>query len=237
MILLIDNYDSFVFNLARYIAELGADIIVRRNDAITLPQIQLLQPAAIILSPGPCSPAESGICPQVVRELSHGIPMLGVCLGHQVIAAAFGAAVDRAPEPVHGRTSLIQHDGSGLFHELPNPFRATRYHSLTAISSTIPSVLRVTARTVDGLVMAVEHCRRPVYGVQFHPESVLTEHGHLLLRNFLNLAGLQLPSRSGSGIQPVTTCALTTMHAGPQTQRGEDGFRDDRSISDRPLHW
>lgn len=237
MILLIDNYDSFVFNLARYIAELGADILVRRNDAITLSQIQALQPEAIILSPGPCSPAESGICPLVVRELSRDIPMLGVCLGHQVIAAAFGAVVDRAPEPVHGRTSLIHHDGSRLFQDIPTPFRATRYHSLTAISSTIPSALRVTAQTVDGLVMAVEHCRRPVYGVQFHPESVLTEHGHLLLRNFLNLAGLRLTSRSGSSIQPVTTCAVAKRHEGPEMQEVEDGFRDDRSISDKPLHW
>ncbi len=190
MILLIDNYDSFVFNLARYFRELGCDVRVVRNDAISIAEIVALKPSAIVLSPGPCTPLEAGICLDVVRQLSSTIPILGVCLGHQTIAAALGGEVVRASEPIHGRTSLIEHDETSLFDSLPNPLKATRYHSLIVDSATLPSCLRVTARTSDGLVMALEHIDRPVFGVQFHPESVLTTGGHRLLRNFLLKAGV-----------------------------------------------
>lgn len=200
MILLIDNYDSFVFNLSRYFCEMGCETVVVRHDQITIAEVADLKPLAIVLSPGPCTPTEAGICVQLVQELSEQIPMLGVCLGHQSIAAAFGGEIIRAPEPVHGRTSSIQHDGSALFAELPNPFVATRYHSLVIDELSLPSKLTITARTDDGLPMAIQHSHRPLFGVQFHPESVLTIQGQQLLRNFLLLAGCateQLPKPNG----------------------------------------
>lgn len=189
MILLIDNYDSFVHNLARYLRRLGQTTHVVRNDAITLDEIVRLSPAAIVLSPGPCSPAEAGVSLDVVRELGSRIPMLGVCLGHQTIAAALGGAVVRSGRPMHGRSSTINHDGEGLFAGLPQPLRVGRYHSLIVASRPWPVDLRVTATTDDGTIMAIEHRSAPMFGVQFHPESVLTECGYPLLANFLRRAG------------------------------------------------
>lgn len=188
MILLVDNYDSFVYNLSRYFVELGCETHVVRNDRTSVAEIVSLSPTAIVLSPGPCGPEQAGVSTDFVRQLGHAIPILGVCLGHQVIAAALGGAVVRAAEPVHGRTSMIQHDGSELFGGIPDGFPATRYHSLIVQRESLPEDLRITAWTGDGLVMGIRHRRWPLHGVQFHPESVLTEHGHQLLRNFLDLA-------------------------------------------------
>jgi anthranilate synthase/aminodeoxychorismate synthase-like glutamine amidotransferase len=190
MILLIDNYDSFVYNLARYFRELGQETEVVRNDAISVEQIRQRRPRAVVLSPGPCTPAEAGVSVDVVRQLAGHIPILGVCLGHQAIAAALGARIVLAEEPVHGRTSIIHHLGTGLFSGIPDPLTATRYHSLVVDESTLPESLAVTARTADGSVMALAHQTEPIYGVQFHPESVMTESGHRLLSNFLDLAGV-----------------------------------------------
>lgn len=191
MVLLIDNYDSFVFNLARYVTELGVETRVIRNDELTVAEVRALKPEAVILSPGPCTPQESGICIDVIRELGAEIPMLGVCLGHQAIGFALGASVVESSRPVHGRTSLVTHHQSDLFEGLPNPLRVGRYHSLVVVPASLPDALEVTAQTVDGIVMAVRHRDWPLYGVQFHPESVLTEQGHRLLANFLRLAGLK----------------------------------------------
>ncbi len=190
MLLLIDNYDSFVFNLARYVEELGIETRVARNDAITLDEIAALQPQALILSPGPCTPSEAGICEAVVRRFRATIPMLGVCLGHQAIVTALGGRLSRAETPVHGRTSEITHDASELFAGLPNPLRVARYHSLVAERSLLPACLSITSQTADGIIMSVRDGENPVFGVQFHPESVLTERGHELLANFLRCAGL-----------------------------------------------
>ncbi len=190
MLLLIDNYDSFVHNLARYFAELGCETHVVRNDAITVSEVRRLSPAAIAISPGPRTPHEAGISCELIHELGPAIPMLGVCLGHQAIAVAIGGDVIRAREPVHGRTSLIHHDGTKLFAGLPNPLRATRYHSLIVDEATLPEELVVTARTEDGVPMALVHRQWPLFGVQFHPESVLTQSGRILLANFLDLAGI-----------------------------------------------
>lgn len=190
MILLIDNYDSFVHNLARYFEELGCETGVARNDAITVDEIRRRRPQAIVLSPGPCTPREAGVCGDIVRELGPTTPILGVCLGHQAIVDALGGRIIRAPQPVHGRTSLIAHNGERLFAGLPDPLRATRYHSLIAEESSLPRMLRVTARCEEGLIMALEHREWPLFGVQFHPESVLTQAGHRLLANFLMLAGI-----------------------------------------------
>jgi anthranilate synthase component II len=191
MILLIDNYDSFVHNLARYFRRLGQETRVVRNTEIDAAGAIKLRPRAIVLSPGPCTPTEAGSSLQIVRELSGQIPILGVCLGHQTIGAAFGAAVVRAPEPVHGRTSLIRHNGRGIFHGLASPLTAGRYHSLVVDPCSLPSELDVTARTDEGVVMALAHRRWPVIGVQFHPESILTQGGYELLANFLHLAGIE----------------------------------------------
>jgi anthranilate synthase/aminodeoxychorismate synthase-like glutamine amidotransferase len=193
MILLIDNYDSFVFNLARYLRELGCQTEVVRNDAVTVEEVTRRRPEAIVLSPGPCTPAEAGICVDLVRTLAGATPILGVCLGHQAIAAAYGAAVVRAPEPVHGRTATVVHNRAGLFSGLPQPLTVGRYHSLIVDPATLPQELEVTCRTTDGLVMGLAHRQAPVFGVQFHPESVLTQAGHQLLRNFLSLAGRSTP--------------------------------------------
>jgi anthranilate synthase/aminodeoxychorismate synthase-like glutamine amidotransferase len=192
MILLIDNYDSFVHNLARYLVELGVETEVVRNDALTIEQIAARAPQAIVISPGPCTPVEAGVSLEVVRRLGPTIPLLGVCLGHQAIGMALGGRVIRAPQPVHGRTSLVHHAGTPLFTGLPNPFRATRYHSLIVERESLPAELIPVAATADGLIMALEHVTWPVYGVQFHPESILTECGHQLLANFLHLAGIEI---------------------------------------------
>ena len=186
MILLIDNYDSFVYNLARYVRELGDETDVRRHDAITIDDIAGLRPSHIIISPGPCTPGEAGISTEVVRRFGPTIPILGVCLGHQCIGAAYGAGIVRAARPMHGKASRIHHDGRGLFAGLPNPFLAGRYHSLVVAREGLPADLRVTASAPDGEIMAVEHARHPVLGVQFHPESVLTEYGYVLLDRFLH---------------------------------------------------
>jgi anthranilate synthase component 2 len=193
VILLIDNYDSFVFNLARYLRELGCDTEVVRNDSVTVDEVRRRRPEAIVLSPGPCTPTEAGICVDLVRALGGETPILGVCLGHQAIAAAYGAAVVRAPEPVHGRTAKVVHNAAGLLAGLPQPLTVGRYHSLIVDEATLPAELEVTCRTSDGLVMGLAHRRHPVFGVQFHPESVLTQAGHQLLRNFLALAGRSTP--------------------------------------------
>jgi anthranilate synthase component 2 len=190
VILLIDNYDSFVHNLARYLVELGCETEVVRSDAITVDAIRQMPVAAIVISPGPCTPAEAGVSCDVIRELGMSIPTLGVCLGHQAMAAALGGHVIRAREPVHGRTSPVYHDGTPFFAGIPSPFRAMRYHSLIVDESTLPKDLVVTARTGDGIPMAMEHRDWPLYGVQFHPESILTRHGRRLLANFLDLAGI-----------------------------------------------
>jgi anthranilate synthase/aminodeoxychorismate synthase-like glutamine amidotransferase len=194
MILLIDNYDSFVYNLARYVQELGGVPLVRRHDAIGVEEILSLAPSHIIISPGPCSPAEAGISTEVVRRVGPHIPILGVCLGHQCIGAAYGAEIVRAGLPMHGKTSRIHHSGTGLFAGLPNPFTATRYHSLVIAPASVPPSLRVTATSEDGEIMAVQHTEHPVHGVQFHPESVLTEYGYRLLDHFLH--GVQVPPRT-----------------------------------------
>jgi anthranilate synthase/aminodeoxychorismate synthase-like glutamine amidotransferase len=186
MILLLDNYDSFVYNLARYVRELGETPVVRRHDAVTVDEIAAMAPSHIIISPGPCSPAEAGISTEVVRRLGPTVPILGVCLGHQCIGAAYGGEIVRAGQPMHGKTSMIHHRGSGIFHGLPDPFRATRYHSLVIAPASVPPELEVIATSEDGEIMAVRHARYPVHGVQFHPESVLTEHGYRLVDHFLH---------------------------------------------------
>ena len=189
MILLIDNYDSFVWNLARYVSELGHTRIVVRNDATSLDDIAALAPTHIIVSPGPCSPAEAGISNAVITAFGETVPVLGVCLGHQCIGAALGGRVARAQRPMHGKTSLVRHGGTGVFAGLPDPLRVTRYHSLIVEDEALPDCLEVTARSEEGEVMALAHRTQPTVGVQFHPEAVLTEHGHDLLRNFLQLHG------------------------------------------------
>jgi anthranilate synthase/aminodeoxychorismate synthase-like glutamine amidotransferase len=195
MILLIDNYDSFAHNLARYFVRLGAGVRVRRNDAVTIPQIRQWQPQAIVLSPGPCTPAEAGCSLEVVRACWRDYPILGVCLGHQAIVAALGGTICRSEQPRHGQTSDVWHDGQRIFAGVPSPFTACRYHSLVASETDLPAELIVSATTADGVIMAVRHRARPVFGVQFHPESILTEHGYRLLANFLRLAGLEVPDR------------------------------------------
>jgi anthranilate synthase component II len=186
MILLIDNYDSFVYNLARYVRELGETPLVRRHDAITVDEILDLEPSRIIISPGPCSPREAGISTDLVRRAGDRVPILGVCLGHQCIGAAYGGEIVRAGTPMHGKISRIHHQEAGIFAGLPSPFIATRYHSLVIAPGSLPESLRVTATSEDGEIMAVQHAVHPVYGVQFHPESVLTEHGYRLLDHFLH---------------------------------------------------
>jgi anthranilate synthase/aminodeoxychorismate synthase-like glutamine amidotransferase len=187
MILVLDNYDSFVHTLARYLRELGGDALVRRNDAVSLDEIEHLAPAHIVISPGPRTPLEAGISVDVVRRFGRHTPILGVCLGHQCIAAAYGARIVRAKRPMHGEASEICHDGTGVFAGLPNPFRAARYHSLVVDGGSVPRELHVTATSADGAIMALQHTQYPVFGVQFHPESVLSEHGHTMLRRFMQL--------------------------------------------------
>jgi anthranilate synthase component 2 len=186
--LVIDNYDSFTYNLVHYLGELGAELTVVRNDKITPDEIETMAPQAIVLSPGPCTPNEAGVCLAVIDRFKAQIPILGVCLGHQAIGQAMGGDVVRAPELVHGKTSAINHTGEGLFRGLNSRFEATRYHSLVVEPTTLPATLKVTATTDDGLIMGMQHESLPVHGVQFHPESIASENGHALLQNFLNLA-------------------------------------------------
>lgn len=188
MILVIDNYDSFVHNLARYFRQLGIETKIVRNDAIGVAETQALSPQAIVLSPGPCSPDEAGISLKLVNALADSVPILGVCLGHQTIVQAMGGTIARAAQPMHGRSSTVTHSGSRLFKTVPDTFSVGRYHSLVVERSSLPDSLKVTSQTSDGVVMSVEHESLPVVGVQFHPESILTEHGHQILQNFLEIA-------------------------------------------------
>jgi anthranilate synthase component II len=187
MIVLIDNYDSFTFNLVHYLGGLGADVVVHRNDKISTADVMALEPDAIVLSPGPCTPNEAGICLDLIAKASPTIPILGVCLGHQAIGQTFGGKVVRAPAPVHGKVSDIRHSGTGVFRGINGTLKATRYHSLVVNRAGLPRELTVNAET-DGLVMGLMHASLPVHGVQFHPESIASEHGHLMLKNFLDLA-------------------------------------------------
>ncbi len=187
MLLIIDNYDSFTYNLVQYFGEMGVEQTVVRNDAITVAKIIEMQPAGIVISPGPCTPAEAGISVEVIRQLHRGVPILGVCLGHQSIGAAFGGNVVRAEKIFHGKTSEILHNGSDLFNELPSPFIATRYHSLIVERKSLPKQLTVTAWTADGVIMGIRHNEAPTFGVQFHPESIATQHGKQILKNFLKM--------------------------------------------------
>jgi para-aminobenzoate synthetase component 2 len=184
-VLVVDNYDSFVFNLVQYLAQLGADVVVRRNDAVEVEDVAELDVDGVLLSPGPGRPEDAGVCVELIRHCGASVPVFGVCLGMQAIAVAYGGDVVRAPELLHGKTSAVHHDGAGVLHGLPDPFTATRYHSLSVDDHSLPAELDVTARSSTGVVMAVRHRDLPVDGVQFHPESVLTEGGHLLLANWL----------------------------------------------------
>lgn len=217
MLLIIDNYDSFVHNLARHFERLRQRTVVVRNDAIDVAAVRRLAPAAIILSPGPCAPDQAGVGLQLVRALHREIPMLGVCLGHQTIAQALGGRIIRAEEPMHGRDSPVRHDGESVFRGLPSPFRAGRYHSLVVDPASLPVCLRVTAQADDGAIMGIAHRALPIVGVQFHPESILTEHGYELLANFLRLARLAPPAESPRGelrdIEPAAWTAPEHSHA------------------------
>jgi len=193
MILLIDNYDSFTFNLAHYFGDLGAEVEVRRNDALSAEAALALAPEAIVLSPGPCDPDRAGICLELIRKAAGRVPLLGVCLGHQAIGQAFGGAVRRCPETLHGKLSALRHSGDGLFAGLPQGMRVTRYHSLEVARDGLPDCLRVTAETESGVIMGLEHREFCIHGVQFHPESIASEHGHALLRNFLDRARVKTP--------------------------------------------
>ena len=197
MILLIDNYDSFTFNLVHFLGDLGAECDVRRNDALSVDEAMALRPEAIVLSPGPCSPNEAGICCDLIRAAAGHVPVLGVCLGHQAIGQVFGGEVVRAPVPMHGKVSPVLHGGTDVFEGLPSPFGATRYHSLTVKPETLPASLIATAHTEDGVIMGLRHAAYPVFGVQFHPESIASEHGHDILANFLALArGRNRPAKA-----------------------------------------
>jgi anthranilate synthase component II len=194
MFLLIDNYDSFTYNLYHYLGELGAEMVVKRNDKLTADEAVAMSPQGIILSPGPCTPNEAGICLELVKAAAGKIPLLGVCLGHQALGQAFGGKVVRAPAPLHGKLSQVKHRGIGIFQDVPSPLTGTRYHSLVVDRSTLPDSLEVTAETADGLIMGLQHRKLPLHGVQFHPESIASEHGHRLLGNFLRIAGHNMPS-------------------------------------------
>ena len=198
MILVIDNYDSFTYNLVHYLAELGAEMEIRRNDTLSVDEALALKPRALLLSPGPCTPNEAGICLDLIAAAPFDLPILGVCLGHQAIGQAFGGQVVRARALMHGKTSLVTHTGTGLFEGLPNPFTAARYHSLAVRPESLPDTLVATAWTEDGEIMGLAHRSRPIHGVQFHPESYATEHGHRLLSNFLRLAGLPVAELSAA---------------------------------------
>lgn len=211
MILLVDNYDSFVFNLARYFERLGQATVVVRNDAIDAAGARALRPQAIVLSPGPCAPQQAGCCLDLVRQLGDKLPILGVCLGHQAIAEAYGAAIVQARRPMHGRSSAVYHDGQSVFAGLPSPMVAGRYHSLAVDPPSLPAELAVTARDDSGTIMGLAHRRRPVVGLQFHPESILTEHGYELLAAFLQLAGAackKIPSMNSELAPPRNLAPL-----------------------------
>lgn len=193
MLLLIDNYDSFTWNLVHYFGELGANVVVRRNDALEVQEALAMQPEAIVLSPGPCDPAQAGICLPLTRAASEAdVPLLGVCLGHQTIGEAFGGKVIRCHEIVHGKMGIMHHEGKGMFRDLPNPFEATRYHSLIVERESLPDCLEVTAALEDGTIMGLRHREKRIEGVQFHPESIASQHGHRLLQNFLDSAGVKV---------------------------------------------
>ncbi len=190
MILVIDNYDSFTFNLVHHLSELGQDVVVARNDEATPEQIYMIRPDGIVISPGPCTPKEAGVSVEVIRRLGSHVPILGVCLGHQCIGEAYGGRIIRAPQLMHGKSSLVYHDGRGVFTGLPQPFEAIRYHSLVVQRPDLPQVLEVAAETAEGLIMGIRHRRFPVHGVQFHPESVMTPVGKDLLERFVDICGL-----------------------------------------------
>lgn len=196
MLLLIDNYDSFTWNLVQYLGDLGAEALVKRNDALSVEEALALNPQAIVISPGPCDPERAGICLPLIKAAAGKIPLLGVCLGHQAIGQAFGGQVIRAPKPMHGKMDMISHTGKGLFQDIPSPFKATRYHSLIVERSSLPGCLEVTGESADGLIMALQHKTHPIYGVQFHPESIASEHGHDLLGNFLALSGMPVHKKA-----------------------------------------
>ena len=201
MFVLIDNYDSFTYNLLHFMGELGAEVVVHRNDKVTVEAVMAANPNGIVLSPGPCDPDRAGICLDLVMAAAAAeLPLLGVCLGHQTIGQAFGGRVVRAPVPMHGKISTMRHDGTGVFKGLTNPFEATRYHSLMIARDSVPAALTVTTETDDGLVMGLRHNTLPIHGVQFHPESIASQNGHRLLANFLALAGF-----SGMAIHPIDT--------------------------------
>lgn len=213
MILLIDNYDSFVHNLARYVCELGEEALVRRNDAISLDQVQDLSPSHIILSPGPCTPAEAGVSVDLVRRFGPRVPILGVCLGHQAVGAAYGADIVRAPRPLHGKTTPVSHDRVGLFEDLPSPLWVARYHSLVIARRSLPSSLLVTASDEEGEIMAVAHRQHPVLGLQFHPESAASEYGYAMLERFLH------PESARVGILPSGADGGTSVYRGLEAAR------------------
>jgi anthranilate synthase component II len=197
MLLFIDNYDSFTWNLVHYLAELGAESTVVRNDKISVGEAEAMAPRAIVLSPGPCDPDKAGVClPLIALAAARGIPLLGICLGHQAIGQAFGGKVRRAPQPMHGKVGMIHHEGAGMMQGLPSPFKGTRYHSLTVEREGLPACLEVTAWLDDGLVMGLRHRTLPIHGLQFHPESIASEHGHALLDRFLTLADVPRGPRS-----------------------------------------
>ena len=196
MLLLIDNYDSFTYNLYHFLGELGAAVDVRRHDQVSVAEVMALHPQGIILSPGPCDPDRAGICLELIEAAAGKLPILGVCLGHQAIGQAFGGKVIRGPVPMHGKLTAVQHQGEGIFQDIPSPFMATRYHSLVVERGSLPDCFTVTAETENGLIMGLAHRELPIHGVQFHPESIASEHGHRLLGNFLRLAGLNAPSRA-----------------------------------------
>jgi anthranilate synthase component 2 len=188
MLLLIDNYDSFTYNLFHYLGQLGADVVVKRNDELGVAEALALKPEAVVLSPGPCTPNEAGICLALIQETNGRVPILGVCLGHQAIGQVYGGSIVRAPEPMHGKTSRIHHTGKSVFRGLNNDFLATRYHSLTIAPESMPGDLEITATSDDGVIQGIMHKTHPVHGVQFHPESIASENGHALLQNFLTMA-------------------------------------------------
>ena len=206
MLLLIDNYDSFTYNLVHFLGELGAASTVVRNDKITVAEALASAPKAIVLSPGPCTPNEAGICLELIEKAAGRVPILGVCLGHQAIGQAYGGRVVRTV-PMHGKLSDVRHDDRGVFEGLPESFAVTRYHSLVVDNNDLPAELEVTARTKDGTIMGLQHQSHPVHGVQFHPESIASEHGHALLENFLRLAGFRTNKLRGRAASPATTAA------------------------------
>lgn len=198
MLILIDNYDSFTYNLVHYLGELGAESVVIRNDKVTAEEVIAQKPQAIVLSPGPCTPNEAGVCLDLIKKAGAAIPLLGVCLGHQSIGQCYGGKVIRAPQPMHGKLSTITHTNKGIFEGLPKQFEITRYHSLIVERATLPDCLEITAETSDGIVMGLQHKTHPVHGVQFHPESIASQQGHALLANFLRLAGFTPKSRKAA---------------------------------------